>query len=164
MTWKKLLAGGAGFAFLAAWGVSLSNCTVCSGPQCFNGDDSGTGTDTGTGNETSVTDSGTDGAMMGCPSIKPQGPLYWDNPQGTGACDMCMAAKCCTEATACVNQIKGADGSMDTCDDYMNCIDVCNEPDGGTCTDACNQTDPMGKPTGQALITCRDTKCTTECM
>src|SRR5580765_4020795 len=131
MTWKKLLAGGAGSALLVGWAVSLTDCTVCSGPQCFNND--GGGTDSAT--EGSTGDSGGgDGSMMGCSAIKPQGKLFWDNNMGTGPCDKCMANNCCAPAQNCLADKGAGDGSMDTCGDYVTCIDACSDQ---TCEDAC---------------------------
>jgi hypothetical protein len=160
MTWKKLLAGGASAALLVGWAMSLSDCTVCNGPQCFD-NDGGTGTDTGTGNETSTTDSGNNNdSGVTCPSIKPTGKLYWDNAQGTGSCDKCMYNNCCAAATTCLNDKGAGDGSMDTCSDYVTCVDVTmDEP-------TCAQTDPMGKAFYQTnvLLGCMYTKCGVSCM
>lgn len=159
MTWKKLLAGGAGTALLVGWAVSLTDCTVCNGPQCFNDDG---GTDSGT--EASTTDSGTDSGNTdsgaGCSAIKPQGKLYWDNAQGTGACDKCMAANCCAAATSCLNDVGAGDGSMDNCADYVNCVDVTMD------LNACAQTDPMGKQFYEqnVLLGCMYQKCGVSCM
>lgn len=159
MTWKKLLVGTAGSALLVGWAVSLSDCTVCSGPQCFNGTDSG-GTDAVS--EGSAGDSGGEGGAATCSAIKPQGPLFWDDVTGTKPCDKCMTAKCCAEAKTCVAQT-----GMDSCTDYMSCIDACTDPDGGAidpqCAAACAQTDPMGKPVAEAMISCLQSKCTNEC-
>ena len=160
MTWKKLLAGGAGGALLVGWAVSLTDCTVCKSgdPNCvFTGTDSG-------GKDSATEGSSGDGGAT-CSAIKPQGPIFFDDATGTGPCDKCMTAKCCTEAQACVAQ-KPADGSMDTCTDYLGCIDVCTFPDGGidqACVNACGQTDPMGKAVAATMFTCLQTKCTTEC-
>ena len=158
MTWKKLLAGGAGSALLVGWAVSLTDCTVCNGPQCFDND--GGGTDTGTGSETAGGDSGGDSGGMGCAAIKPQGKLYWDNAQGTGPCDKCMATNCCAAATTCLNDKGAGDGSMDTCSDYVNCVDVTMDET------ACGQTDPMGKSFYEqnVLLGCMYTKCGVSCM
>lgn len=162
MTWKKLLAGATGSALLVGWAVSLMDCTVCSGPQCFN-DDGGNPSDTGT-KETSTGDSGGDGGGMGCAAIKPQGKLFWDNMQGTGACDKCMAANCCAAAQTCLDDKGAGDGSMDTCSDYVSCIDACSGD--MTCENACGQTDPSGKMKYEqgVLLGCMYKKCGISCM
>lgn len=162
MTWKKLLAGSAGMALLAAWGVSLSNCTVCSGPQCFNNTEGGS-TDTGTGSDTATGDSGnTDGGGGTCSAIKPGGPIFWDNSMGTGTCDKCMAANCCSAAQACVAD---KDGGADSCFSYVQCFDVCSDQ---TCVDACGDPDGGDSPNGKktydnVVLGCMNSKCMTAC-
>lgn len=161
MTWKKLVVGGAGAALLVGWGVTLSNCTVCNGPQCFSneggaGDSGGDAAKEGGGG-----DGGGDGGGS-CSAVKPQGSITW----GSGAaCDMCLGAQCCALATTCANQMP-VDGGSDTCTDYITCIDACSDGDGGfdqTCVDACNTTHPIGQPAAAALVSCVTQKCPGTC-
>ncbi len=159
MTWKKLLVGGAGSALLIGSAVvSLTDCTVCNGPQCFN--------DTDSGGKDSATEAGNDSGPATCSAIKPTGKVYWDNAQGTGPCDKCMSANCCAPVQGCLADKGVGDGSTDTCASYIDCLDTCGTDT--VCVNAC-KADPnnaMGKAKYQndVLLGCMYVKCGVSCM
>lgn len=170
MTWKRLFAGGAGAAILLGGILALNNCTVvdCSktpnDPQCQKSDSGPTGdsapSETGPSDGAAMDGSDSGGTCPAIPAI-----VYFDNPQGTGTCDKCMAGKCCSEVTTCFSD-KGEAGS-DTCADFDDCLSACQGLDGGafnTCVDACKQSHPNSISKWTAYANCMTNKCGNECM
>jgi hypothetical protein len=153
MTLKKLLTGTAVVGLLVG-------CTVTVGP----GGDGGNGTDSG--GDGSVADSGKTDGGGGDAGICPAIPalVYFDNPQGTGTCDQCMASKCCALTTACFSQ--SGDAGSDTCSDYDNCMAACDGLTGGAytaCVSSCDGSHPTSKATWTPYNACMGNSCGQEC-
>ncbi len=74
-------------------------------------------------------------------------------PLGTGACDQCVGASCCSQAKAC-------DGS-DECIALVSCANGCN--DDKTCVQDCVDQHQAGLPPLQTLSTCMQQSCSAKC-
>jgi hypothetical protein len=75
-------------------------------------------------------------------------------PAGTSACDVCVAADCCSDQIACQ--------ASSACVVALGCILTC-EKNGGTgegCAGTCNLT---GTTAGDALFMCGQSNCLTAC-
>ena len=171
MTWKKLLAGGGGTALLIGSLATLNNCTITTvdctktpnEPICKSTPSESGTPDTGSNKDTGTMDGsgsdGNDGAVM-CAAIPSK--AWWDNMQGTGPCDQCMAANCCAVVDTCFSDL----GVGDTCGDLDDCIATCQSLDAGVaaCVNGCYSSHPMAKPKWDAYANCQGTKCTQMCM
>ena len=76
--------------------------------------------------------------------------VFSDEP----VCQGCVESSCCIEMSAC-------DVGSD-CDALITCLDSCPNGD-TTCSDACLANYPNGLSNAQALFTCSENSCTTEC-
>lgn len=82
-------------------------------------------------------------------------------PLGTGlpACDTCLGSSCCAEDQTC--------GSDQDCMGFVSCVDNCVPSDGGPpdqqCYADCQTTYPNGESELNALDSCMQNSCTTEC-
>lgn len=164
MTSKKLLAGVGASALLFGAMISLNNCTITTvdctktpnEPICQKSD---TGTsDTGTSDAQTGDSGGNDSGAM-CSAIKPNGPLFFDDPNGNSKCDKCMVANCCSQAQACASD--NSDAASDTCMNYLDCLDQCGNDN--TCIQACNSSYPNGKKKYDPMDTCLTQKCGVSC-
>ena len=129
----KSSATNTAFALLvaaAALGAAVFACTTTSSTDTDT--DGGSGTSSSGSSGTSSSGSSGNPADTGAASCSlthtPNRPI------SSESCMSCIKANCCTPLQACFD----VDADID-CNDYSDCIEQCNDQDGGDdCTDTCD--------------------------
>ncbi len=79
---------------------------------------------------------------------------------GLAACDTCLGASCCAEDEAC--------GNDQDCMGFIECVDECDPGDGGQpdqeCYGNCESEFPNGENELNALDSCMQNDCSTQCL
>lgn len=151
--------------------VGLAACTVTTSSDGDAGDlfadsgngggDSGGSTDSGGQQDTGTTctsrdETFADGGVLNRP--------FGDNPgQPAGACDTCLDNNCCSQIGSCFQD------PTFQCQDLDQCIQACQDQDGGDPDGGCSQTCADAFTNTQidqynAGIDCLNTNCATECV
>jgi hypothetical protein len=128
--------------------------------------------DSGTPDVTATPDTGTDGGVSPTDATTTDGAPVCTVPAGSGACDTCVLQSCCAENQACATGPMDDAGNTE-CENIASCFNDCRMPpaDSGIAPDTianCITTCSGGHTTAdttafQALETCQQTNCGTQC-